>query len=196
MRVKVWARKGSSFEEEAAADREYWETLFTPNERVALIRDLRDEWERINGRQPMANRDYFDFLTALLRHDVRFLIVGSHAVAFHLKPRYTKDIDIFIDSAPANVAGVLRAIDDFGFGSLGFKPEDLRVGQWIQLGVAPYRIDVTTSIAGVTFEEAWDSRAEGDFEGIPVHYIGREDLIRNKAAVGRPQDLADVAALR
>lgn len=194
--MRIWARKGIGFEDEAAADREYWDTLFTPDARVALIKDLREEWERMNGRPPSTNSDYADFLSALVRHDVRFVIVGAHAVAFHVKPRYTKDIDILVDPDSDNVVRVLSAIDDFGFGSLGFNVDDLREGHWIQLGVAPHRIDVSASITAVTFAEAWETRAPGEYEGIPVHYLGREALMRNKAAAGRPQDLADLAALR
>jgi hypothetical protein len=194
--MTVWARKGVGFEEEASADREYWATLFTPDARVALIEELRDEWDRMNGRESSTNRDYAEFLAALVKHEVRFVIVGAHAVAFHVKPRYTKDIDIFVDPAEENVLRVLKAVEDFGFGSLGFTREDLREGRWIQLGVAPHRIDVSASISAVTFEEAWATRATGHYEEVPVDYLGREALKRNKAAAGRPQDLADLAALR
>jgi hypothetical protein len=194
--VTIWARKGAGFEEEAAADREYWQTLFTPDTRVALMRDLVDDWERMNKRPPSKNRDYPDFLTALVRREVRFVVIGAHAFAHHVKPRYTKDLDVFVDSEEANVIRLLQAVDDFGFGSLGFQPADLRPGLWIQLGVAPHRIDVSASISGVTFEEAWQSRSAGDFEGVPVYFLGREALIRNKAASGRHQDLSDLEDLQ
>jgi hypothetical protein len=194
--MKVWLRKGAGFDEEAAADREYWSTLFTPDERVALIKDLLADWDRMNGETATTNRDYADFLALLVKHDVRFVIIGAHAVAFHVVPRYTKDMDVLIDTSETNVLRVLKAIDEFGFGSLGLVPADLQPGEWVQLGVAPHRIDVTTRISAVTFEEAWASRVAGTYDDVPVHYIGREALIRNKTAVGRPKDLADLDALR
>jgi hypothetical protein len=194
--VTIWARKGVGFEEEAVADREYWQTLFTPDARVALMRDLVDDWERMNKRPRSKNRDYPDFLAALVRREVRFVVIGAHAFAHHVKPRYTKDLDVFVDPEEANVLRVLQAVDDFGFGSLGYQPADLRPGHWIQLGVAPHRIDVSASISAVTFEEAWRSRSEGDFEGVSVNFLGREALMRNKAASGRATDLSDLDALR
>src|SRR5258706_6168063 len=137
--MKVWLRKGTGFEEEAAADREYWSTLFTPDERVALIKDLLGDWDRMNGRSPTTNRDYADFLALLVKHDVRFVVIGAHAFAFHVKPRYTKDLDVLIETSETNVVRVLKAIDEFGFGSLGLVPADLRPGEWVHLAVAPHR---------------------------------------------------------
>src|SRR5258706_14972552 len=97
--MTVWARKGVGFEEEAEADREYWATLFTPDARVALIEDLCEESDRMNGRKSSTNRDYDEIVAALVKNEAPFVIVGAHAVAFHLKPRYTKHIDIFVDPA-------------------------------------------------------------------------------------------------
>jgi hypothetical protein len=99
--MKVWLRKGSGFEEEAAADREYWATAFTPNERVALIDDMHRERERNNGRVEIDNTVFRAALTSLNQHGVRYLIVGSFAVAFHGKPRYTVDMDILVESLTA-----------------------------------------------------------------------------------------------
>jgi predicted nucleotidyltransferase len=124
-------------------------------------------------------------------------VVGGYAFAFHAKPRYTKDLDIFIDSTPDNAQRILQALDDFGFGSLGLTLEDLTTpGNIIQLGHPPSRIDFLNTVKEVSFEEAWAHRVQGYFSGQKVFYIGLEDLIRNKQAVGRPRDRDDVAALK
>ena len=124
---------------------------------------------------------------------VRFVIVGGHAVAFHAKPRFTKDIDLFVEAAEENADKLLRALEDFGFGDLDLTKADFTsVGRVIQLGMAPNRIDLVTSIDGVSFEEAWEGRASGQFGTQSVYFLGRKELIRNKKASGRPQDLADL----
>jgi hypothetical protein len=118
-------------------------------------------------------------------------------VAFHAKPRFTKDFDLFVEPSESNAIRLLAALNDFGFGSLGLTIEDFsQPGRIVQLGVAPSRIDIATAIDGVTFEEAWNGRAVGTYGGQPVSYIGRAELIRNKTAAGRPQDLADLSWLR
>lgn len=112
-------------------------------------------------------------------------------------PRFTADIDFLVRPHPANAQLVVEALRDFGFGSLQFDPEDLcRPDQILQLGVKPNRIDVLTSIAGVSFDEAWSSRVAGSIDSTPVFFIGRDELIRNKEMTGRPQDVADAEALR
>jgi hypothetical protein len=116
-------------------------------------------------------------------------------VAYHAKPRFTKDIDIFIDPSADNVERVLQALDDFGFTDLGLKAVDFAAGHIVQLGVPPNRVDLMTAIDGVTFSEAWAGRVAGRFGEQPVFYIGRAELIRNKQASGRPQDLADIDSL-
>jgi hypothetical protein len=124
-------------------------------------------------------------------------VVGAHAVAFHAKPRFTKDFDLFVEPSEENAARLLRALDDFGFGSLGLGLADFTSpGKVVQLGVAPARIDIATAIDGITFAEAWAGRVAGTYGRQPVWYIGRADLIRNKTAAGRPQDLADLSWLR
>lgn len=143
------------------------------------------------------SKDFEELFAFLDAHEVRFLVVGGYAFAFHAKPRYTKDLDILIDSTPDNAQRILQALDDFGFGSLGLKIEDLTTpGNIIQLGHPPSRIDFLNSLKKVSFEEAWEHRVQGNFSGQEVFYIGLEDLIRNKQAVGRPQDRADVAILK
>jgi hypothetical protein len=132
----------------------------------------------------------------LNRHAVKALVVGAHAVAFHAKPRFTKDFDLFVEPTPENAERVLEALDDFGFGALGLTVEDFATpARIVQLGVAPSRIDIATSIDGVTFDEAWAGKVRGTYGQEPVWFIGREALIRNKTAAGRAQDLADLSWL-
>src|ERR1043166_5260913 len=121
--MAVWLRRCASFAEEAEADREYW-SRFTPDERVALIADLRQEWNSMNGIDETPSRDFIDFLKILAEHQVKALIIGAFAVAFHAKPRFTKDLDIFVEATPENAGRLLRAIDAFGFGSLGLTVDD------------------------------------------------------------------------
>jgi hypothetical protein len=129
-------------------------------------------------------------------HRVRYLVVGGHAVAFHAKPRFTKDIDVWLETTADNARRVLAALDEFGFGTVGLREEDFTTpGMVVQLGVAPNRIDLLTAIDGVEFAEAWEGRVEGAFGDQRVSYLGRRELVRNKTASGRAQDLADLEAL-
>ena len=181
--MKPWLRICTSFEEEAEADREYWQQ-FSPTERVALIEQMRHEWAAMTN-EPKPNRDQIDFVKLLATHGVRALIVGAHALGFHARPRYTKDLDIFVEASLENAAELGISVDDLA-----------ERGRVIQLGFPPNRIDLMTNISGVTFEEAWEHRVDGVFGEQPVFFIGKEDLMRNKAAAGRHQDLADLDLLR
>ena len=141
-------------------------------------------------------KDLKEFVELLNGLDVRFLIVGAFAVAYHGYPRYTSDVDIFVDNSTDNAELLLKAIHEFGFGGVGLSKEDfMRKDQVIQLGVAPNRIDVMTFISGVTFEEAWSSREFGELGGVKLPFISRDMLKRNKAASGRSQDLVDLEHL-
>jgi hypothetical protein len=138
-------------------------------------------------------REFIELLNAL---DVRFVIVGAFAVAYHGYFRYTSDIDLFIDSSLENAKRIFRAIGEFGFGDLKLTVEDFtQEDQVIQLGVAPNRIDVMTFLSGVSFDEVWASREQAELDGVSVSYISREMLKRNKKACGRNQDLADLEYL-
>lgn len=137
--------------------------------------------------------DFKEFITLLNRHDVRYLIVGGYAVAFHGHPRYTKDIDIWIERTKANANRLIAALDDFGFGSLGLKSEDfLQPGYTIQLGYPPNRIDLLTSLAALDFSACYAEKIHDELEGMPMYFIDVEHLKASKRASGRPQDLADV----
>lgn len=142
------------------------------------------------------SQDYEELLGLLNAHEVRFLIVGGIAFSFYAEPRYTKDLDIWIDPEPENVQRLLRTLDEFGFGSVGLKAEDfLAPGRFVQLGYPPGRIDLLTSIPGVSFAEAWANRVENKLGNARAFYLSKPDLIRNKRAVARPQDLVDVQTL-
>lgn len=142
------------------------------------------------------DKDFKEFVSLLNARSVRYLIVGGYAVAAHGLPRYTGDFDAWIGLDKDNARKVLGVLDEFGFGGLDITEEDLtREDSVIQLGYAPHRIDLLTSISGVNFEDAWLGRLAVDIDGEVVDFIGRQDLITNKCAVGRPQDLADVARL-
>jgi hypothetical protein len=141
-------------------------------------------------------KDSREFIECLRSNKVEFLIVGALAVSWHGFPRYSGDIDFFVKPGEENALRLLAALAQFGFGGLGITLEDLSAeGRVIQLGVEPNRIDLMTSISGVRFEEAWQTRAQGAIDAIAVNFIGREALIRNKRATGRPKDLIDVEAL-
>ena len=141
--------------------------------------------------------DLKEFIGLLNSLNVEYLVVGGHAVAFHGHPRFTGDIDFFVRANAENAERVLRALDAFGFGSLGIRAVDLaQRNKVVQLGRPPNRIDLLTSISGVDFESAWKSRVPADLDGYPVNFIGVDDLLKNKQASGRPKDLADAAKLR
>ena len=147
----------------------------------------------------MASQDYEEFIAALNAHGVRYLVIGAHAVAFHARPRATKDLDILLEPTPANARKALAALREFfGGADLGYTVEDLTTPDWIiQLGTAPVRIDLLTEMSGFTsFEDAWKNRVNAHFGSVPTHYLGLNDLIHAKETAGRPQDRADVRVLR
>jgi hypothetical protein len=140
-------------------------------------------------------KDLREFIELLNSHRVEYLIVGAFALAFHGVPRFTGDIDILIRTSAENATRVEEVLRVFSFALLGLSAADfLSPHQVIQLGHPPNRIDLVTSITGVTFE-AWASCVLGELHGVPVRFLGREELIRNKRATGRTQDKADLEAL-
>ncbi|HAP77185.1 MAG TPA: hypothetical protein DCR14_14010 [Acidimicrobiaceae bacterium] len=142
------------------------------------------------------DRDFNEFVQSFLAHDVRFMVVGGYALAAHGLPRATGDFDTWVWVGESNAQRVLAALDDFGFGGLGLTADDFaQPGRVVQLGYPPCRIDILTSIDGVDFDEAWPNRSIVAVDGMELPVIGRDDLVRNKRAVGRPQDIADVARL-
>jgi len=142
------------------------------------------------------NADLREFIELLNSRGIEYVIVGAHSLAFHARPRYTGDLDILIKPSPENAAKLVSLLRDFGFGKEDFAESDFTVPeQMIQLGRAPNRIDLLTSLSGVTVEEAFRSKISTELEGLPVFMLSKEALIRNKRAVGRPQDVADLREL-
>lgn len=142
--------------------------------------------------------DFRDLLAEFGRAEVRFLVVGAHALAAHGVPRATVDLDVWIDPSPENAARVWSALAAFGapLDSLAITPADLTVPDTVaQFGLPPWRIDILTGISGVTFDEAWPDRIEAYFDDVLVPFIGQAAFIRNKRASGRLKDLADIEAL-
>lgn len=141
-------------------------------------------------------RDWHEFIELLNSHAVDYVIVGAWARTLHGVPRSTGDIDFFVRASPENASRLMRALDQFGFGSAGIKPEDfLTPNHVVQLGVEPYRIDIITGISGVSFEEAWKDRVPGEIDGVPVAFLSLRLFKQNKQAAGRAKDLADLDAL-
>ena len=147
----------------------------------------------------MESRDYEEFIAGLNRRGVRYLIVGAHAVAYHARPRATKDLDILLDPTPANARRVLVALRDFFSGvDSGYTVSDITDSRWIiQLGVAPIRIDLLSHLPGApNFRSVWKNKIVSKFGGVKAYYMGLDDLIQAKESTGRPQDDVDARVLR
>jgi predicted nucleotidyltransferase len=144
----------------------------------------------------MLNKDYKEMLQCLLEENVRFLLVGAYAVAVHGFPRATKDIDFFVWATPENAANLMRALAKFGAPLDDISESDFSSeGVIFQIGNSPRRIDIITNISGIKFEQAYANRKAILIEGIEVPVISLQDLIANKRASGRMQDLADIEKL-
>lgn len=144
----------------------------------------------------MLNQDFKEFIKLLNDNQVRYLVIGGYAVALHGYPRYTKDIDIWLEMAPDNAAKTIKALEQFGFGSLELQPDDfLTPESVIQLGYPPNRIDLITTPDGIEFTICYASRVEVAIDDIIVNFIDLENLKLNKKASGRLQDLADLENL-
>ena len=139
-------------------------------------------------------KDWREFLELLNSRGVDYVIVGAHSLALHGRPRYTGELDILVRSTFENARLLIDILNEFGFARSGFKEQDfLKPGQLIQLGRAPTRIDLL--ISGVSTEEAFAGKVSAELDGIPVFVLSKDALVRNKRAVGRPQDLADIDTL-
>jgi hypothetical protein len=145
----------------------------------------------------MMPKDLKELLRAFSDHGVRYLVVGGYAFGVHAEPRATKDLDLFIGSDNENTEAVFRALAQYGAPLAGLSPADFRDGTVFQIGQPPARIDLLQHIDGVSFDEAWGNRIEGLLDGeIRTVVISKDDLIRNKLASGREQDILDVRKLR
>lgn len=141
-------------------------------------------------------KDYEELLKLFNNHRVKYCIIGSYAVAFHAKPRYTKDMDILIEPSQVNSKRIINALVDFGFEGLNLSEEDfLKEGRIIQLGYEPVRVDITNSIQGCRFGEVWKNRVTGRYGSEKVYFIGLDELIKNKKASKRKEDKIDLDIL-
>lgn len=140
--------------------------------------------------------DWSEFISLLSSHRVRFLIVGAHALAANGRPRATQDLDILVEPSADNAKRLGNALDAFGFPALAREAHRFaELDRMATLGKPPLRIDIMTSISGVDFAQAWRGRLEVQLDGHEVGFLGRDELIANKRASGRPKDLADIALL-
>ena len=141
-------------------------------------------------------QDFKELLALFNALHVKYIIVGGYALAFHGAPRMTGDIDIFVEPSDDNALKVLEALKKFGFGNIGLKIEDFsQRDNVIQLGRPPVRIDILTSLTGVSWEKAYATKKKGKYGGLFVFFISRELLLKNKRSVGRKKDQADLEAL-
>jgi hypothetical protein len=145
----------------------------------------------------MFSQDFREFVELLIKHKVDYLIVGGYAVGIHGYPRYTGDLDIWLNNTPENADKILKVVNEFGFSSYGLtatdftKPENI-----IQLGYPPLRIDLLTHIDGVSFDECFPNRKEVVIESLTVNFISYHDLLKNKKASGRNRDKDDIENLQ
>jgi hypothetical protein len=142
------------------------------------------------------NRDFRDLLSAFNAQGVEYLVVGAHALAAHGHVRATKDLDVWVRPDAANARRVMAALKSFGAPLQDVDEKDFaEPGLIFQIGVPPLRVDVLTSIDGVSFPEAWPARFNTTFADLSVPVLSRAHLIQNKRAAGRTQDIADIERL-
>jgi predicted nucleotidyltransferase len=145
----------------------------------------------------MFSQDFKEFIELLIKNKAEYLIVGGYAVGIHGHPRYTGDLDIWLNPTPQNAEQILKSVNEFGFSSFKLTLEDFtKPGNVIQLGYPPLRIDLLTEIDGVTFEECYKNRKEVTIEDLKVNFIGYNDLLKNKKETGRPRDIDDIDNLK
>jgi len=141
-------------------------------------------------------KDFEDFVQLLYQYEVAYMVVGGYALAFHGKPRYTGDLDIWIDMTEDNADKLVKVLDEFGVGSLGLSKADfLKEGYVSQIGYPPLRIDILNTIDGISFQEAYRNKQILKLRAVEITFIGLQDLIVNKKTSGRSQDLTDLKHL-
>lgn len=143
------------------------------------------------------HKDFTDFLRLLNAGDARYLVIGGYAVAYHGYPRYTGDLDVFVEASPDNAARLLRVFREFGFNPEALTPElFITPDNIVRIGHEPVRLEVLTGISGVTFADAYARRVTVDLAGLAVPFISFTDLITNKMSTGRGKDRLDVEELK
>lgn len=146
---------------------------------------------------PTLHNDFADFLRLLNERNVRYLVVGGYAVAYHGYPRYTGDLDVFVEASPENAAKLVEVYGEFGFDRTTLKPAMFIVpDNVVRIGHEPVRLEVLTSITGVEFADAYVRRIEVEVNGLAVPFISLVDLIKNKLATGRGKDRVDAETLQ
>jgi len=141
-------------------------------------------------------KDYEELLRLFHKYKARYCIVGAYAVAYYSRPRYTKDLDLFIDPTPENARKIIKSLNEFGFKRMGLRESDFaQKGRIIQLGYDPIRVDIVTSIDGCTFKEVWRNKASSTYGRQKVYFIGKKELIKNKKAAKRKIDKIDLEYL-
>lgn len=141
------------------------------------------------------DQDYKEFIELLNAHGVRYMVVGGYAVAYHGYIRQTGDIDVWVEISEENAARLVQVMQAFGFGSMYREADFLRPGDFIQLGVAPVRIDIMNEVDGVTFADCFPVCEPTVWDGVAINFISLADLRRNKASTGRRKDAADLRYL-
>ncbi|MFZ2448069.1 MAG: DUF6036 family nucleotidyltransferase [Syntrophobacteraceae bacterium] len=143
-------------------------------------------------------RDFKELLSLFNEHKVKYLVVGGYAVSYHAQPRATKDLDILIKADAANAAALYAALAEFGAPLAGLNPEDfIEKGKFYRMGHPPIMVDILPEISGVDFDAAWEKRVEVAIDkGLKILLIDTDSLLAAKLAAGRPEDLADAAALQ
>ncbi len=145
----------------------------------------------------MLSQDFKEFVKLLIDHKVEYLIVGGYAVGIHGHPRYTGDLDIWINPTLENANKVVKCVNEFGFGSFNLTSQDfIKEGNVIQFGYPPLRIDILTSIDGVNFSDCILNKKDVEIDGMLVYFIGLTDLLKNKKETGRPRDIDDIENLK
>jgi hypothetical protein len=138
------------------------------------------------------NRDFKELLKTFNEHAVKYLIVGGYAVMKYSEPRFTKDLDVWVEASAENAESVFQSLKSFGSPLEGLTAADFAQDGFYQMGRPPVRVDILMSISGVEFQKAWENKVQTDFDCVPAYFIGLTDLIQNKKASGRLQDLADI----
>ena len=142
------------------------------------------------------DENFKEFIRLLNANDVKYLVIGGFAVAYHGYPRYTKDIDFWIWANPDNADKLLQTVHDFGFGTLGLQKEDLlNETNVIQLGYEPNRIDLIMGLEDMDFETCFAQRQDAEFENLPIYFLNLDDLVKNKLSTGRLKDKVDAQTL-